>query len=173
MTTTIILSNIIALIASILMVIGGLFKSKKTCLIVQSIQLLITIIVSCMLGAISAIIVNGISIFRNILTYKNKLNSVIKIVMNIIVFTLTIIFAKNIVDLFPFIAFFIYTIILDKLNDIQFKWLNNIVMILWTIYDFSFQAYIFFIFDILFIVTNNIALFKLYKENNYNKRHDT
>ena len=160
----IILANIISLVASILMVIGGFFKSKKICLILLCVQLSIVVIAACMLNAISSIIVNSISIFRNVLVYKNRVNTTIKIIMIIAVGIFITVFAHNFIDFLPFIAFLICTCVLDIVDDIQFKWLTNVVMILWTIYDFSFNAYVFFIFDILFMISNNITLFKMYKE---------
>jgi len=162
--------NILEFTASFLMLAAGYYKSKKKCLVIQAVQLSLVVITMLILGAFSSVIVNIISIIRNILTHYGKLSIKIKIIMNIIIFIIISTYARNIIDYFPFGAFFIYTIVLDKVSDIQFKWLNNIVMILWTTYDFTFHAYVFFVFDIAYIIINNIVLRKMYVEKRNNEK---
>lgn len=64
---TLIIGNIIGLIGSIVMVIGGNIKDKNKALTTQTIQLIILGISNVILGSISGLIINLISVVRNIL----------------------------------------------------------------------------------------------------------
>ncbi len=78
----IITGNIIGLIAAIIMMLSGVIKSKKKILIWQTIQIGITVISNIILGGITGIIVNLLSVIRNILCYKDKLNIIAKIIIS-------------------------------------------------------------------------------------------
>ena len=70
----IIIGNFFALMASIFMVLSGMLKSKKKILFVQTIQITLFIISNLVLGGITGAIVNVISLVRNVLAYKDKLD---------------------------------------------------------------------------------------------------
>ncbi len=73
---TLIIGNVIGLIGSIVMVIGGNIKNKNKALTTQTIQLIILGISNVILGSISGLIINLISVIRNILSNFNKLNKI-------------------------------------------------------------------------------------------------
>ena len=75
------LGNIIALIASILMVYSGIIKNKKKIIYVQSIQIGLFIISNLVLNGISGVIINSLNFVRNILCYKDKLDIKLKIII--------------------------------------------------------------------------------------------
>ena len=77
----IIIGNIIALIASIIMVYSGYLKQKKKILYVQTIQIGLSVLSNIVLGGITGAIINAISYVRNILCYKEKLNNKSKIIL--------------------------------------------------------------------------------------------
>jgi len=77
----ILLGNIIALMASIFMVIAGLLKDRKRIIYVQSIQIFLFILSNAVLGGITGVITNLISLIRNILCYKDKFNIKVKIIL--------------------------------------------------------------------------------------------
>jgi hypothetical protein len=168
----VLIANIISILAATLMVISGYIKSKKTCLILQTTQICITIIVNLMLHAISAGIVNIISIFRNVLCYKNKLTLPYKLAICVVSTALVIIFDRDsAIWYLPIVATVAYTLFLDRVNDIQFKWLTIGTMILWNIYDVLTKAYVFAAFDFAFIITNFIGLYRLCKDERFTKNH--
>ena len=72
----IIIGNIIALIASIIMVYSGFLKQKKTILFTQTIQISLSVLSNIVLGGITGAIINALSCIRNILCYKEKLTKV-------------------------------------------------------------------------------------------------
>ena len=69
----IIIGNIIALIASILMVYSGVIKQKKKILYVQTVQIGMSVASNLVLGGVVGAIINALSCVRNILCYKDKL----------------------------------------------------------------------------------------------------
>lgn len=62
----IIIGNIIALIASIIMVYSGFLKQKKTILYAQTIQIGLSVLSNIVLGGITGAIINAISCGRNV-----------------------------------------------------------------------------------------------------------
>ena len=71
--TNIIIANIIAFIASLLMVYTGIMKKKSAILFVQTIQMALFVLSNLILGGITGAIINAINCIRNILCYKDKL----------------------------------------------------------------------------------------------------
>ena len=107
--TNIIIGNIIALIASILMVISGLQKKKKTILFIQIIQIALSVISNIVLGGYTGAVINAISCIRDILCYKDKLGTKEKIFIIILAIGLTITFNNlSLIGLLPLIATIVY-----------------------------------------------------------------
>ena len=162
----IISANIIALTAAILMVYSGIIKKKSKILFIQTIQCGLSIISNILLGGISGAIINGVSCIRNILFYKNKLNTFIKIIISIITIIITIKFNNlKFIGLLPLISTLSYLWLMNTKNIIRFKLLIMFTMILWAIYDFSIKSYTSTIFDIGTFITNFISIIQIkYRE---------
>ena len=159
---TLIIGNIIALIASLLMVYSGIIKKKKNILLVQSIQIGLSVISNIVLNGITGAIINALSFIRNILCYKDKLNNVAKIIITILAIILTIIFNNlGIIGLLPLISTVVYIWFMTIKDVIKFKYLIIFTMILWSIYDLTIQSYTACIFDILTVISNMISITKL------------
>ena len=79
-----IIGNIIALVASIIMVYSGILKHKKKILYFQTIQIGLSVISNIVLGGISGAIINAINLIRNILCYKEKLKTKEKIIITLL-----------------------------------------------------------------------------------------
>lgn len=71
MEKTILLGNIVALIASIFMVISGILKEKKKMLWAQTIQIFLLIVSNIILGGLSGAISNTAGLIRNFIYEKN------------------------------------------------------------------------------------------------------
>ena len=80
----IVIGNIIALIASILMVLAGFQKKKKKILLIQIIQIALSVISNLVLGGYTGAIINAVSCVRDILCYKEKIGDKEKIIIIII-----------------------------------------------------------------------------------------
>ena len=72
--------NIVALIASILMVVSGSLKDRKKIIYVQTLQIIAFTISDLILGGYTGAIINVISLIRNNLVYVDKLTTMPKII---------------------------------------------------------------------------------------------
>lgn len=64
-----IIGNVIALIAALMMVYSGVLNSKKKILFIQTIQIGLSVISNIILGGITGAIINSISLVRNIMIW--------------------------------------------------------------------------------------------------------
>lgn len=158
----ILIGNIIALVASLIMVYTGILKNKKKIIYLQTVQIGLSVISNIVLGGISGAIINGISCIRNVLCYKGMLTTVFKILIVIISITLTLLFNNlGIIGLLPLISIVLYTLFMDTKKVITLKLLIIFTMIMWLLYDFHIKSYTSSLFDLLTIITNVIALNQL------------
>lgn len=160
--TNIIIGNIVALIASLLMVYTGLIKKKEKIIYVQTIQIFLFTLSNLILGGITGAIINIISCIRNILCYKEKLNTIAKILIIVSSISLSLTFnTLGIIGILPVIASVIYTLCMNTKHIIKFKFLLILTTTLWLIYDIYIKSFSSAIFDFLNIITNFISIFKL------------
>ena len=158
----IIIGNIIALIASILMVYSGIVKEKKKIIIFQSIQTGLSIISNLVLEGFTGAIINAIGLIRNILCYKDKLGLTEKIIITIISVMLTILFNNlGIIGYLPLLSTVVYLWLMNIKNIIHFKYLIIFTMILWAIYDFTIMSYTSCVFDVLTVLSNIISIIQI------------
>ena len=156
------LGNIIALIASFIMVYSGLLKTKKRVLYAQTIQIGLFVISNIILGGMVGVIVNIINVIRNILCYKDKLNLLSRIILTILVTVLSIVFNNmGIIGYLPLISTVLYLWFMNTKNIVYFKLLIIFTTILWLIYDFTIKSYTSSIFDMMTVITNTYSVFKL------------
>lgn len=154
--------NIIALIASLLMVYTGILRSKQKIIYLQTVQIGLSVISNIILGGISGAIINVVSCIRNILCYNNKLNSLSKIIIISLSIILILLFNNlGIIGLLPLISIIVYTLFINTKDVIELKLLIIFTMIMWGIYDFYIKSYTSFIFDAATIIVNMISIIKL------------
>ena len=153
--------NIIMFVASIIMVLIGLAKTKKQVITWQSIQLALMGIASACLGSIPGAIANGMGFTRNLLSYNNKLTKTIQIILCILAAVSTALF-NNIgwIGILPLIATLSYTWCVTTKNLKLLKGVIAFTCVLWAIHDFSIQSYIGFIFNIFTIITCIIGILR-------------
>ncbi len=158
----IVIANIIALVASIIMVYTGVFKNKKLILNMQNVQMGLLCLSNTLLGGISGAIMNGLGIVRNLLCYYKKFNIPVKIIFIIISTILTILFNNmGIIGYFPLIAVVVYTWLITIEDIVKFKILIIFTMVMWVIWDFTIKSYTTVIFDLFTIVTNLISMYSI------------
>lgn len=158
----ILIGNIIALVASLIMVYTGILKNKKKIIYLQTVQIGLSVISNIVLGGISGAIINGISCIRNVLCYKGMLTTMFKILIVIISIILTLLFNNlGIIGLLPLISIVVYTLFMDTKKVITLKLLIIFTMIMWLLYDFYIKSYTSSLYDLLTIITNVIALNQL------------
>lgn len=158
----IIIGNIIALIASILMVYSGMLKQKNKILHFQTVQIGLSVISNIVLGGITGAIINALSLIRNILCYKDKLGLKEKIVITILATILTLKFNNlGYIGLLPLISTVSYVWLMNIKDVKKFKWLIVFTMLMWFIYDVVIKSYTSAIFDFMNIVANIVTLFQI------------
>lgn len=160
--TNIIIGNIIALIASILMVYSGILKEKKKILYIQTIQIGLFVIGNLVLGGITGAIINALGCIKNILYYKDKLGLKEKIIITVLAVILSFVFNNaGFIGLLPLINTVFYMWLMDAKDIIKFKFLIIFTALLWLVYDLSIKSYVSVIFDFMNIIANIIAIIQI------------
>lgn len=164
----IIIGNIIALVASILMVYSGFIKKKKKILYIQTTQIGLSVVSNIILGGITGAIINFLCCIRNILYYNKKLNTFFKVLLTILSIILSLKFNNSgFIGLLPLISMVSYIWLMSIKNIIGFKSLIIFSTTMWLIYDFSIKSYTSSIFDFMNIVANFISILQiLYEKKN-------
>lgn len=164
--TNIIIGNALALVASILMVIAGLQKKKRTILFFQITQIGLSVISNIVLGGYTGAIINALSCVRDILCYKEKLGTKEKIIIIVLAIGLTLTFNNlSWIGILPLIATIVYIIFMNTKDVVKFKYLIIFSMIMWLMYDLYIKSYTSGIFDFLSIIANIVAIIQLRKNN--------
>ena len=164
------LGNVIALIASIIMVYSGTIKDKKRILLVQGIQIGLSVVSNIVLGGITGAIINALSFVRNILCYNDRFNKREKIVFTILSIGLTIAFNNlGIIGYLPLISTVVYLWLITLKDVVKFKYLIIFTMVMWAIYDITIKSYTSFAFDLFTILTNLIAIYQLKRNKSKNE----
>ncbi len=160
----IIIGNIIALIASILMVLAGFQKKKKKILFIQIIQIALSVISNLVLGGYTGAIINAVSCVRDILCYKEKIGNKEKIIIIILAVGLSFVF-NNLgwIGLLPLAATVVYIIFMNTKDVVRFKILIIFSMIMWLIYDLYIKSYTSGVFDFMSVIANLIAILQIRK----------
>ena len=159
---SIIIGNIIALIASILMVYSGMLKQKKKILYFQTVQIGMSVVSNIILGGITGAIINALSMIRNILCYKNKLGLKEKIIITILAIILTFKFNNlGYIGLLPLISTVSYIWLMNIKDVKKFKLLIIFTMLMWLIYDVVIKSYTSAIFDFMNIIANMLTLLQI------------
>ena len=160
---TIILGNIIALVAASISIVIGIIKSKKKILFTQTIQYITYAIADFILGGITGSITNLISIIRNVLCYKEKLNKTMIILLIIVSIILTLMFNNlGFIGLLPLFNNIVYTLFINIKDEFKFKILILTQMLLWLIYDITIRAYTSAIFEVITIVSCITTAYQIY-----------
>ncbi|MBE6151317.1 MAG: YgjV family protein [Firmicutes bacterium] len=158
----IIIANIVALIASIIMVSIGLIKKKKRIIYYQTIQIGLFVVSNILLGASTGIIINSISCVRNILCYKNKLDKKNKIIIIILSVVTSLLFNnKGIIGLLPLISSVVYIIYMNIKDVVKFKYILIFTLLLWFVYDFYIMSYTSALFDLISAISAGIGIYQV------------
>ena len=162
----IIIANIIDFVAAIVQVGSGAIKKKSRILIVQTVQLLMQAVSMLLLGGGTGAVSNVLSCFRNFLCYKDKLNTVWKVILIIASIGFTIALNdQGLLGIIPAAVCTIYIIFMDIKDPVKFKLLVTLSFVPWAVYHFILKSYTGAIFDVATVVTNAVTLFKMIKDN--------
>lgn len=159
---SVVIGNIISLLASVLMTYSGYIKSKGKFLIVQIMQMSLSALSNFILGGITGTIINLVNIIRNVLCYKNKLNKYSITLILTLSISLSLYFNNlSFIGLLPLLSTILYTTLMNIKDIKKFKYLTITTMLLWLIYDICIMNYVSALFDLLTIGSNSIAIYQL------------
>lgn len=162
----IILGNLLSLLGAVLMVGVGLLKKRKQILLVQCVQFGIMGVANLILGGITGALSGVVNIVRNIICLKYELTVPLK--LTFIAALLVLCLCANTagwLGVFPILSACIYTWFLDVKKERTLKVVIIVASFLWTLYDFSIQNYVSFVFNIFTILSNGIGIILIGKAN--------
>lgn len=154
-----VVGNIIMFLASVVMVLAGFCKSRKSTIILQTAQMGIMALGTLCLGSFAGAVMNCFSGVRNVLSYKEKLDTKAKIVL--IVVSSVIALAVNnigIVGLIPIIVFVMFALFMNTEDVVYLKLITLIGCILFFVHDLYIQSYTSAIFNAVTVVTNAYSM---------------
>jgi len=158
--------NIVALIASTLMVCSGIIKDRKKTIYIQTIQIIAFVISNLILGGYTGAIVNFISLARNYWCYKDSLTKIKKIVLIILSVVFSLLFNNlGLIGLLPIISTVFFTYYIDTKSIIKLKLLIVFASILWLIHDILLYSYTSAIFNFFTILGTTITIYQLSHKN--------
>ena len=162
---TVILANIIDLVAAFIQVASGSIKKKTKILAAQILQMLMQAGSMLLLGGVTGAINNCLSCFRNYLCYKEKLNTVWKAILIAASIGMTILFNdQGLLGILPAAVCTVFIIFMDVKDPVKFKLLVTLSFVPWMFYHFILRSYVGAIFDVATIIMNAITLISMIKE---------
>lgn len=163
-----IIGNILALIASLLFIYAGILKQKKKILLTQSIQKVLSATSNIVLKGYSGAITHTVSLISYLLCYFDKLTTLLKIIITIILIALAVSFNNlGMIGFLPLVSSISYLWFMDIKDIIKFKYLLLFTIILWGIYDLTIKSYTSFIFGIFSAITTIISIIQIKHNKNY------
>ncbi len=160
-----IIGNIIAFIASIFMVIAGLLNNRKHILVVQTIQMSLFIISNIVLRGYTAVVVNAISIIRNLFAYKDKLSNNVTYILLGLTIIFTLIFNNHaFIGLLPLIGTIVFTLNVNNKNITKLKLSLSFSMLMWLIFDLYIKSFSSALFDFLSMAAGLGTVFQITKD---------
>ena len=173
-----IIGNILTFIGSVLMMLLGLTKNKKTFLLTQMGMNVFFAAGFICIGGVSGAVVNFVTMTRNAVCLKLRFNKALKVVFIGLQAGITLLFWlldapaefgwMTVIFWLPVIANCAFTWFMDSPNMIFIKALCIGTQILWGIYDFTVKNYSTVPFDIATVITNIIGIVLLVRAKDIN-----
>ena len=155
----VIIGNIIMFIGSVVMVLSGFCKSRKSTIVLQTTQMGIMAFGTVCLGGFAGATMNCFSALRNILSYHGKLNTVAKVILIAISTSLALMVNNiGIIGLIPILVFIMYALCMNAEDVVWHKVLAIVGCSLFFIHDLYIQSYTSCIFNVFTVVTNIYAV---------------
>ena len=165
------IGNAISFIGATIMVLVGFIKSREKILLAQIVQLVLMGIGNLVLGGITAVITNAVSIIRNLVCFKWQFTLPLKLFftgLQIILALYSMYTGQNVMPAgsdpyhviiwFPIIGTAMFTMCLDVKSDAVLKVVIVISQVFWLIYDLTIMNFASAIFDVLTIISTTIGV---------------
>ncbi len=162
---TVVIANVIDFVAALIQVGSGSLKKKSRILIVQTVQLLMQAVSMLILGGVTGAVSNVLSCYRNYLCYKEKLNTLWKVILIAASILMTFLLnEQGLLGIIPAAVCTVYIIFMDVKDPIKFKLLVTLSFLPWMVYHFVLKSYIGAIFDAATVISNGITLYLMIRE---------
>ena len=166
--STLVIGNVLCFIAATIMTLMGMIKDRIKFIEAQSLMNIVYIAGYAFLRGTSGVIVNIVTLTRNIICLKWKMTMTIKLIFIFGQIVLGIIFGNSgIIAWLPVIACSIFTLYMDCEDPVKLRTIIIGTQMLFILYDWSVRAYTGFAFDILATITNTISLISFCKGRKY------
>lgn len=160
----VLIGNVVALAACIVMLFDGYARSRKRALQIQVAECMLHTAAALCVGAVSGAVVNAIAVPRNVLAYRDRLTTKWKAVFIIATAALILGFnADGWLGLLPLAASIEYILLMDRTKGIAFKAVTIGSVSLWLIYDTCIRLYVSAVFDALFLAAACVAIYRIKK----------
>ncbi len=147
------------------MMLMGMIKDRIRFIQAQSLMNVIFVMGYAFLRGTSGVIVNIVTLTRNIVCLKWKMTMPLKLLFIFVQIVIGLIFGTTgLIAWFPVIACSLFTLYMDCEDAVKLRCIIVGTQMMFMIYDWSVKAYTAFAFDILATITNTISLFALIKE---------
>lgn len=161
---TVILANMIDLLASLVQVASGRIKDREKILLFQILQLGMQTVSMFLLGAIPGAISNILSCIRNYLCYREIFTWPVKILLIVLSGILTIAFNnQGLLGYLPFVVCTVYVLLMEMKDPIHFKLLVTLTFIPWIFYYLVIRSYTGAFFAFATVLTNFWTLYQMKK----------
>lgn len=160
----VLLGNLFSLAGSLMMVSIGFLKKRENVLGAQCFQFSLMGIGNLILGGMTGALSNFIGLIRNLICYKAGITVPLKIFFILLQSGLSLyVNNKGLIGLLPVAAAVIFTWFMDIKSDMGMKILLISTQCMWIIYDFTVLNYVAVVFDILFLCSNCVGIYRIRK----------
>ena len=160
----VLIANIISLVGAVIMVVIGFIPERSRILKLQCVQWLILGIANVMLGGVTGLISNLVSIVRNLWSLKRELTRPVILFFIALQIALSIPFnTLGLLGWLPTVAAIAFTLFLNSKDARVLKLAIIFGQVLWSIFDFSLMNYSAFAFDIFTIISSLVGIWQLRK----------
>jgi len=164
---TVLIANTIDLAAALIQVGTGAIKQKAKYLTVQIIQLVMQAVSMLMLGGVTGAANNILCCFRNYLCYKEKMNTMWKIILIAASAVMTVLLnEQGLLGIIPAFVGAIYIVFMDTKDPIKFKILAAVTFTPWIFYSFIIKSYVGTICNAATVITSIVTIRAMIKEKN-------
>lgn len=154
----------VSFIGALFMIAIGFLKRKQHILVAQCLQFGIMGAGQWILGGVTGVISNLVSIVRNLVCIRLPFRLPLKLVFMFIQVLMTLaVKPVGLVAWFPTLAACMYTWFLDTKKETLLKVVIIACQLLWIVYDASIQNYSALIFDVFTVFSNLAGIFMILK----------
>lgn len=150
-------------IGAALLLYSTFSNTKEKMLTIQIFDSAFNAIADAILGGWAGVMLNVVSIARNITTTKGKMNNVL--LAGLLGITLVISLCFNKSGLLPLVASVEYTIVVSKCDLFKSKVALAVNLSLWLFYDISLRSYPIAIADAVILISTIVSIARMSKEH--------